>query len=454
MRDDPDKDSLPKDETVSGVIEAFLLEKKEKELKPEKKKLESEDDFEKRVKILEKIDKINEKFTLENWLENAAKGVEPDRLSSLRLVTHAPKYTHKDAKATGVFLQNPLYSSDELVGTHSLNEKPLDCMGNAAYLGTFPLYRSTVNGVPIYELFMRKDPELLNALSDDPEKSEELYKAFYQALNIGEPYADTLLKQLYFPVGYSYHLLTPLYPSVVVHYVHRCMSDIRFSKEIKEIRDLKSKNKPHSCGYRYYPDLALQGVGGSKPQNASQLNSQRGGQGYLLPSLPPKWVSKDTKPILYIEDPIEKVFSKRKDVWSQFKGYLRILKRYEDRTNLEIREMSSKYREALLDELTLFTFEMRQLEPGWSNDENCRLNQSFRLWLDSGMEVGNLDEEYQNIDWVEDVATAYVKWFTRTFDKEAKKAKYEKPLGDEDIVQVRKEAAEVLKDLARGFDNE
>ena len=40
------------------------------------------------------------------------------------------------------------------------------------------------------------------------------------------------------------------------------------------------------------PNLAIVQLGGSKPQNISQLTSRQGGRNYLLPSLPPK-ISQD-----------------------------------------------------------------------------------------------------------------------------------------------------------------
>ena len=49
------------------------------------------------------------------------------------------------------------------------------------------------------------------------------------------------------------------------------------------------ERKVHDGVFHDYPGLAVQNMGGTKPQNISQLNSERRGMNYLLSSLPPKW---------------------------------------------------------------------------------------------------------------------------------------------------------------------
>lgn len=49
---------------------------------------------------------------------------------------------------------------------------------------------------------------------------------------------------------------------------------------------------------RGYTNVAVQQLGGTKPQNISQLNSERRGNKGLLASLPPVWRSIELKPLL------------------------------------------------------------------------------------------------------------------------------------------------------------
>ena len=66
---------------------------------------------------------------------------------------------------------------------------------------------------------------------------------------------------------------------------------------------------PH--GYRTYPDLAIQRVGGANPQNAGQLNMERNGKNYLLPSLPPVWRAERAQLPLYVNSIFDHPFGNR-----------------------------------------------------------------------------------------------------------------------------------------------
>ena len=69
-----------------------------------------------------------QKFKPANWLTDAAK-----RAGQLQLVTHAPKFTHTDAKGSGMFA--PSVQSSTLKGTvdtNSISQPQIDVIGNAA----------------------------------------------------------------------------------------------------------------------------------------------------------------------------------------------------------------------------------------------------------------------------------------------------------------------------------
>ncbi|MBV7619371.1 hypothetical protein KVQ86_24795, partial [Escherichia coli] len=59
--------------------------------------------------------------------------------------------------------------------------------------------------------------------------------------------------------------------------------------ESKAVREARFKKIHHAHESREYPNLLVQNFGGSKPQNISQLNSDRRGSMWLLPSIPPTW---------------------------------------------------------------------------------------------------------------------------------------------------------------------
>ena len=451
MRDDPNNDNPLEDKTIRHVIIAFLNSRKEAKLESLQKKLEKEKNFDKRLKIQEEITEIDEKFDLYNWIEDAAR-----RSSWLSLSTHSVKFIHPDAKGSSIFLQKAKYNSDDLVGTHSLREEFIDAAGNAAALDIFSFLKQEVNNKTIFQLVREKDTELLKTFSEDEEKAEKIRQSFENIANTKHPSVHTLVKQVYFPVENSYHLLAPLFPSSLVHKLYEHINYFRSSEEVKHIQDLKAKKLPHDTGYRSYPNIAVQQFGGSKPQNISQLNSDRGGQAYLLPSFPPLWKSAKRRPILHIDDPVAQIFARRFDVEMKVKGVVSFLKQYKNQNNMKIRRKSERYLSDLLDELILFTFEMWELEAGWSLDENCRLKESFKLWLDPGR--GKTEDSFyvafRNMEWINDVAKVYVKWLTDVFDKEAKKKDFKLLLGDEEIYFLRKKTTEALENIAKGYEYE
>jgi len=62
---------------------------------------------------------------------------------------------------------------------------------------------------------------------------------------------------------------------------------MRFSDELKSLRDLKRKNEFSEQGFPELYGLSTIGYGGTKPQNISVLNNQNGGKAHLLLSAPP-----------------------------------------------------------------------------------------------------------------------------------------------------------------------
>ncbi|MBF7055095.1 type I-F CRISPR-associated protein Csy1, partial [Halomonas sp. KAO] len=117
----------------------------------------------------------------------------------------------------------------------------------------------------------------------------------------GAPSSHVMGKQLYWLVGddptddTAYHLLAPLYATALTHRFYAQVSPNTwfFGDHNKAARKALKDKAPFEGGYTSYPNLAVQKLGGTKPQNISQLNSERGGQNYLLASLPPNWDSRE-----------------------------------------------------------------------------------------------------------------------------------------------------------------
>src|SRR2546427_271286 len=130
-----------------------------------------------------------------------------------------------------------------------------------------------------------------------------------------------------------------------------------------------------------YPGLAVQKMGGTKPQNISQLNSERGGVNYLLASLPPVWRSSDVRLPVHASSVFDRLFIGRPEVRSTVRK-LRAFLATDPEPNLQTRERREAFMDALIDEMVSLAGEVQQTLPaGWSRDverdrKSTRLNSS------------------------------------------------------------------------------
>lgn len=239
------------------------------------------------------------------WLADAAR-----RVAQIQIVTHTLKPTHPDARGTNLFRTPHDLPPHSEVGSHVLGQDfSSDVVGNAAALDVFKLLKLQVAGRALLTWMQDRDPDLLAAVSDDADQASEWLNAFtaITAPRSAMPSSHTLAKQLYWLTGEDpaddgqYHLLAPLYSSALAHAVFQTINEDRFGEAGKLARQARREHRDHDTGYREYPDLAVQKFGGTKPQNISQLNSERGGNNYLLASRPPKWKTLAVKAPLHTD---------------------------------------------------------------------------------------------------------------------------------------------------------
>lgn len=351
--------------------------------------------------------KLEHDYSRENWLENAAR-----RVSQIQLVTHAIKYIHPDARGTSI---HHVGSSCPEPWVSSSSAPPVDdVVGNAAALDVFKFLKLETDGIPLLQRAQSSDPAFQAAMSDDVSRASDWCKAFANITrDSGATATHTLAKQLYFPLpDGGYHLLGPLYPTAVMHSLHQHIQHDRFSDEAKAAREARRKKIAHPHGHREHPQLCMRKFGGSKPQNISQLNSERGGVGYLLPSLPPTWKSQGIKPPLHVTT----VFSR----WMQW-GYLKFLtldlKRYlerlpRERSNIYMRHGRARRVDDIVDALLVRAAAIQQLPSGWSAMAECRLDAAEAYWLDPGR--ANSDETFaqqrNSGDWPLEIGHRFGNW--------------------------------------------
>jgi CRISPR-associated protein Csy1 len=383
-------------EQIRATMEAFLKERlasKLEKLRPheEQKRME-----------------LASTHELETWLADAAR-----RVTQLQLATHILKPIHPDARGTNVCLVDQTHGAPGIVGTNSLPaERQMDVVGNAAALDVYKFLSITHEGKSHLQRMLDHDPTMLAALSDDPAEAEALRSRFASiAQKQEDPTSHTLAKQVYFPVGGDYHLLAPLFPTTLVHHIQQTIREHRFGVAAKAAREARREQRPWEHGYCEYPGLAIRKLGGSKPQNISQLNSERYGENWLLASHPPVWNQPNAKPPLHAESIFGRWLERRRSVRQAIES-LRNFLSGTDHNNLAIRATRARLLADICDEVLQCAASLRALEPGWSADPSCRLHQAEQLWLDPLR--ARTDEAFSalrtSIDWRDQVSRRFANW--------------------------------------------
>jgi CRISPR-associated protein Csy1 len=227
-------------------------------------------------------------------------------------------------------------------------------------------------------------------------------------------------------------LLAPLYPTSLVHRVYQQLQDDRFSDDAKAARAARKAGNYHPRPVREYPKLATQKLGGTKPQNISQLNSERRGDNCLLASIPPIWKSEDVRPLLRV-DSLFNVYRHRPAVSYQSRALRHFLQGDPPQNEPTRRQVLGRV-QSLIDELVLFQAELFTLAPGWSQGDECQLSAGQRAWLDpQGELLGPMGQD----DATDAVAGDFARWVNAQLSDPL-------PVGDPEFLYWRKMAREQL----------
>lgn len=390
----------PETSAIREAIQLFLQER----LQPKLDKLPHED--------TEGRDTLIESYKSTNWIADAAK-----RVSQIQQVTHPIKFSHPAATGSSInSTGNP--DSDPLdTGSHDLGTQAIqDVVGNAAALDVYKFLRLTIAGRSLLERITLRDPALIKALHHDEKIALEWIESFSRlSEQKGQVSSHKLAKQVYWPVAHGeYHLLAPLLASPLSQAIHERITKDRFSSEAKAARAARHSGQPHTHGYRDYPNLVIQNLGGSKPQNISQLNSERHGENLLLASLPPRWKSVSFAPPMNTDSVFVGYYPYRREV----RRLVKILKEYLHniagrRSTLHIRYTRASLVAELIDELLNMAAELHSgLEPGWSAQPGCRLRLPEQRWLDPGRcEIDqSFAEHFTNENWQSDICKHFANW--------------------------------------------
>ncbi|MEQ4574510.1 MAG: type I-F CRISPR-associated protein Csy1 [Gammaproteobacteria bacterium] len=364
------------------------------------------------------------KYEYATWLADAAR-----RVGQIQAVTHVLKATHPDARGSSLHVVPAELPRHAEVGSHLLGEDfAEDVVGNAAALDVFKFLKIEVDGRRLLDWMQAGDDDLRSALHPDPTVANGWMEAFGGLVRSDSaPSSHEAAKQIYWLVGEQpsndadYHLLQPLFSSSLAHAVHVDIQDARFGETNKLARQAFRAKEVHGAPYRDYRNLVARKLGGTKPQNISQLNSERGGINYLLASLPPpKWDQDRFRQLLNVDTAFDR--------FAHFKGVRFLVRTLADflhsnpDQNMETRDRREAIEQALGFQLPVFAASIQANSgPGWTRDPDCALPLCEQLWLDpervdlpprTGHEQE--DEEfiaaYHHSDWPDEVASRFANW--------------------------------------------
>ncbi|GKW41402.1 type I-F CRISPR-associated protein Csy1 [Pectobacterium parvum] len=365
------------------------------------------------LELAEKRREIEQKHEVRAWLTDAA-----SRAGQISLVTHALKFTHSDAKGSSIFSAETAADAKTL-STATLAQPAIDAVGNAAALDVARLLQTEHDGDSLVSALQRGDHRALEALAENPEQLTQWLAGFQQVFTDRQPSSHKLAKQIYFPTeNGEYHLLSPLYSSSLAQALHQRINAVRFGDEAKDIRKARKDNLWHDQLDISYPNLAVQNMGGTKPQNISSLNSSRSGRSYLLSCAPPQWNSIEKPPQQHecIFRSNGEVDYHTSDIVKSMRRFLLSVKKVQN--NRDIRQQRLHYLDQLIDQLFFYVSSVQNLPSGWSAESE--LKRAQQLWLDPYRAKTDTvsRREREAGDWQKAVAYDFGRWLNRRLKHE------------------------------------
>jgi len=360
-------------------------------------------------KWIKSATKIEKEYAYGRWLDWASINAK-----NISFSTHVAKLTHSSIKATNIYFDKkdkaPYYFS-----TSSLSKKVVDVSqtdNKIAPVGK--LFQLEFNGVKLADKMRNGDLSDFNSFTNSEEQLLMWKENFFNTFQSTKPSSHFLAKQMYFPIDEKvYHMLSPLVSSSLEQEVYEKIQYSKY-KESKKNREQKKNGKYHKELNVWYPNLAILKVTQSNHGNASPLNGKRGGIRYLFPSTPPQWKSSIKPPLNYAS--LFREYERR--VWKQTKELQEyLLKITDNKPNKYIRDNVRRNINWIIDTLFNYVAEIQNLKElrGWSQEEG-RLKESHRLWLDPYCEDIEFQRKRETKEWQDEVCLDFGLWLNKKLE--------------------------------------
>ncbi|USZ15874.1 type I-F CRISPR-associated protein Csy1 [Moraxella sp. FZFQ2102] len=401
------------------------------------------------------IQEIEQKFEKTAWLDLAVHSMA----KQLKFGTHISKGIHPDAKGDNVNFIATAQRPHTLIGTHSLANPALDANGNAAALPLASFFDFDVaDGVKVRDLILADNAEFIASLSDNTDTASEYHAHFKQILqnNMENPTTHERNKQLlWYTSGdtadgldaLQYMTIIPLYPSALTYEVYLKINQLRYSDDNKKALENRFKPNAEHTPYVSMPNLATVQLGGSKPQNISQLMSRQGGRNYLLPSLPPKIRQSREFALSKFSENFFDSKTLKYHVQDDFKYVIEVVQ--DIRNNIDVRDKRKDAIDRILHTIFAIAHELQDRPAGWSKEYALSLPQKF--WLDPYRSELDGEEEFAQEkaknEWQKVILDDFASWFNHELRTTFKELKFD--FADAEYIEWKREIDDMQKFYGR-----
>jgi len=388
---------------LDPAIQSYFSERKEAWMKKNLKT--SMQDHE--VKELEQV--CEQQFSLNEWLPNAAK-----RAGQISMSTHPCTFSHPSArKNKNGYVSSVLAEIDRVedgylkTGNVSV---ATDALGNAAALDVYKFLTLTMEDGEHLLSHIQQETDLAKALLTIKAADYQDLRSGFLAMIEGatESITSSKIKQVYFPVDDGYHQLSLLSNSGMIYQLRARLDKLRFSDEVKELRDKKRKNEFSEQGFSEIYGLTTIGYGGTKPQNISVLNNQNGGKAHLLSSLPPSIEKRD------VHFPKTDFFTesfKKYEYANNFKALHKLFQT--DYNNIKLRDAIDRNLQQIIDLIIEKMWSIRAISQQQFHADTPSLSSVQLTWLHDDF----ADEREKSEQWLNLLITEISAWLTRSYEK-------------------------------------
>jgi len=410
-------------------ISKFFNERKEIWMKKNQKSSMSD------VEVLQLQTECADLLSLEKWLPDAAK-----RAGQISISTHPCTFSHPSARKNKNGYVTPIIAdlqqqNDGLLRSGNV-EVQSDALGNAAALDVYKFLNLLMSDGQKLIKHIEIESDLAKSLLNVKSVSYEyLRDGFLQMISSSKTLVTSAkIKQVYFPVESDYHQLSLLSNSGIMYHLKERINTMRFSDEVKEIREKRKKGEYAERGYSEIYDLTTIGYGGTKPQNISVLNSQNGGKAYLLRSMPPQLKKRN------IHFPKSNFFENSMKIWDTseiFDALFFMSNINYDRDKWRKKIIKKVYH--LIDKIIEKMWAVRLVSQEQYYEKNSKLKSHQKIWLSHKYEE---ERESDNV-WLDKLEKEITLWILKNYEKRTSKK-----FGEEerkDIAKVVHEQREALR---------